>query len=113
MKLRSTVPFDPTPENPKKSWVKYAWPAPLGWACYLGVWAVIHFGGMRAFMATHVFFEVGLVLALIASVHYSIKLAFDGRATAPRWVFFVNLSFGPLIIAILVLRGIHSWLVGG
>ncbi len=70
--------------------------------------AVGKFLGQQAFIATHVIFEIGIVVSLLASLVYAIRLSGRGRSLAPRWVFFVNLAFGPLILGIIICVGLYA-----
>jgi len=87
---------------------KYLWPTPTGVICWISAMAVGKFLGQRAFLNTHVIFELSIIAALLASVVYSMRLSGKGRSLAPRWVFFLNLAFGPLILAFICAASILS-----
>jgi hypothetical protein len=75
----------------KAGWAKYLWPTPMVVILYIGVLAVI-IHGRKLFFATHVFFEIGIMVSLVASVCYAIRLRGKSNPLAPRWVFFLNLA---------------------
>ena len=82
---------------------KYLWPTPVGLLLWVGCIIVPGFLGDRAFLATHGYFEIGVMISLIASVVYAVRLGGKGKGTAPRWVFYLNFLFLPLVLG--------SWLV--
>jgi hypothetical protein len=86
----------------------YLWPTPTGLISWITALAVAKFFGQQAFIATHVLFEIGIVVSLLASFFYAIRLSGRGRSLAPRWVFFVNLAFGPLIFGIIVCVALYT-----
>jgi hypothetical protein len=88
--------------------LRYLWPTPTGLISWLSALAVAKFLGQQAFIATHVLFEIGIVVSLLASVVCAIRLSGGGRSLAPRWVFFVNLAFGPLIFGIIVCVALYT-----
>ena len=93
--------------------LRYLWPAPTGFILWLSALAVAKVFGHQAFIATHALFEVGIVISLLASVIYSIRLSGSGRSIAPRWVFFANLAFGPLILTVIACVALYSTLISG
>ncbi|MBB5354026.1 hypothetical protein HNR46_004298 [Haloferula luteola] len=100
------------PEYRRAGSFRYAWPAPLGLTLILTGYGVAEFLGHRAFLKTHAVIEFGIVVSLLASVVYAIRLAGKGRVLAPRWVFLLNLCFGPLIFGFLIVSGLTSILTG-
>jgi len=55
--------------------------------------------GREFFWATHFIFEIGIMVCMFASVIYTIRLWRRTATDLPRWVFFLNLFFGPLFFA--------------
>lgn len=92
--------------------LRYGWPAPTGLALILSGYCVHHFLGKWAFLSSHFWFEIGLIISLLASVVYAIRLGGKGRTLAPRWVWVINLCFGPLIIGFTIISGLISILTG-
>ena len=88
--------------------LRYLWPTTTGLVLWLSALAVAKFLGQQAFIATHAIFESGIVVALLASVVYAIRLSGRGRSLAPRWLFFVNLAFGPMIFGIIVCVALYT-----
>jgi hypothetical protein len=86
--------------------LSYGWPAPLGLSLILAGYGVAHFFGQRAFHNTHFWFEIGIITSMLASVVYTIRLSGKGRKLAPRWVFVLNLCFGPLIFGFFMISGL-------
>ncbi|MBK1884333.1 hypothetical protein JIN85_18085 [Luteolibacter pohnpeiensis] len=91
---------------------KYLWPTPLGIACWLGAVGTAKIWGLRVFLNTHFFFEMGIMVALLTSVIYAVRLAGKGRSLAPRWVFYLNLLFGPLVFTVQIVADLVSSLSG-
>ena len=91
--------------------LRYLWPMPTGLILWLGTLAVAKFLGQQAFFATHMLFEIGIMVSLFCSVVYSIRLSGSGRSLAPRWVFLVNLFYGPLIFGFIACFALYSVIV--
>lgn len=84
---------------------KYLWPTPVGFIFWISGILVEKLLGERAFLTTHGYFEIAIMISLIASVVYSIRLGGKGRSLAPRWVFYLNALYFPILVAV----GIVSW----
>ncbi len=100
---------DPTNcSAPKKPLgLRYLWPTPTSLLLWLAGMGIARFLGQRAFFAVHALFEIGILIALFASVIYSIRLSGKG---SPRWILILNLASGPLIFGILLVCGVVSLL---
>ncbi|MBB5353140.1 hypothetical protein HNR46_003393 [Haloferula luteola] len=85
---------------------------PLGLTLTLTGYGIAEFLGRRAFLNTHAVLEIGIIVSLLASVVYTIRLAGKGRVLASRWVFLLNLCFGPLIFGFFIVSGMTSILTG-
>lgn len=77
---------------------KHLWPTPVGLLSWGAAIFVARVFGQRAFLLTHGYFEIGILIALVASVICSVNLIGKGRGNAPRWVLGLNLLFAPIII---------------
>jgi hypothetical protein len=74
------------------------WPLPV--AVLLFVLALIARSvGREFFWSTHFIFEIGIMVCMFASVIYTMRLWRRTATDLPRWVFFLNLLFGPLFFA--------------
>ena len=80
---------------------KYVWPVPV-------FVILVAAGGGAAilardiFMAVHGLIEIGVLVCLVASLIFSLRLWRVGSADVPRWVFYLNLS-GPLMVLVIFL----------
>ena len=97
---------DHTKRDSASRTLRYLWPTPTGLVLILTGYLVFQVLGQRAFLNTHFFLEIGVMITMFASVMYAIRLSGKGRRLAPRWVFYVNLCFGPLIFGYFLIAGI-------
>jgi hypothetical protein len=84
--------------------IRYAWPTPLGFLMILAGYGVFYFVGERAFLVTHVWFELAAIIPMVASFIYAFRLGRRWRSPIFRWVFVLNLCFGPLLLLISVIN---------
>lgn len=77
---------------------KHVWPLPVALALF-ALMGLARLMGEDVFLATHFIFEIGITVCMLASVVYTVRLWRIGTNGIPRWVFFLNLFFGPLIFA--------------
>jgi hypothetical protein len=78
---------------------KHAWPLPLSLLLFASV-CVARTMGRDVFYSTHFIFEIGIAICMFASVIYTMRLWRRTSTDIPRWVFFLNLFFGPLFFTV-------------
>lgn len=93
-----------TADDVRSNRLQYVWPAPVG----VLLWLAAHFLGREAFLMTHFWFEIGIVVSMLASIVYSIRLFPEERRLVPRWVFVLNFCFGPTIITGIMILGLFK-----
>ena len=88
--------------------LRYGWPAPVGVTLILAGYGIARLLGNRAFLNTHFWLEIGVIVSMLVSVVYAIRLGSKGTNLAPRWVFVLNLCYGPLIFGYFIVSGLIS-----
>lgn len=88
--------------------IAYIWPTPLGIIFWITGLVAAKFFDPQVFRYSHALFEFGIVVALFASIACAIRLSGTERSLAPRWVFFLNLAFVPLIFGLMTISAIIS-----
>ncbi len=88
----------------------YLWPALSGILLFLIGYGTLHLFGKMAFLHTHSILSIGMMVCMLASVVYTIRLMGKEGHLAPRWVFFVNFCFGPLPFGFWVVAGTLEYL---
>jgi uncharacterized membrane protein YhhN len=72
--------------------------------------AVAKFIGQDAFLLTHAWFEIGIIITFFASIVYSIRLFRNNGSVSSRWPLILNLIYGPLILVIIIITVISNTL---